>query len=549
MSLNTPVRKLLDPHGMKLIALLEAIDEESARTVPNPMPHLKSDDPRFMDRFDRGDEVVQRFMKDNNIDFNRGVGWKYATSQVAQVMDVPMDKIIGTETHLEPNTLNRKTDAKTSSKLPLYYYVDGIYMIVDGNHRTVQAFNAGDTSIRGMVVDANASTNEAFSTTQTGMPTFDDMIEKPEYFRDAKRKEFEIVTMSPDEYIERAVSGFDKFAGERNVTRDTLMRSRDPALIDEYAKALMAGDEFPMVVLDYTRGDFSQEGLHRAAAALKAGMDEIPVMIVNDAEPMNEAPIRDFTVDDSVFYKGSQFPQRDQNILDNPKAEVLARKKIKTAVPIDLVFLGFQPGTHSQWVDNNKLSRAFKRMLDQYSGVVEPGDFADTFGTAVKPTSDGITAVYLSNANDVDSAVPMTPWIMMHRLSHSLLDAAVNGGLGNSAKLNVNPFRDINPQYLTTRSAREDNIGSGEESVEALTQYLVTGKITMAWVVERNDTLDGDEVVLSNGRTVWDSEEGFDPEEDPIDPMDEMLLDLEEQLNISAGIIVQAAIGKLVVAP
>jgi hypothetical protein len=99
--------------------------------------------------------------------------------------------------------------------------------------------------------------------------------------------------MSPDQYIQQAYEGFREHGGlESWQTKDDLLRSRSNLLVNKYADRMKRGEKFPMVVLDHSsvpvfRGgkekSFSQEGLHRAMAAKKLGVNRIPVMIVDDA--------------------------------------------------------------------------------------------------------------------------------------------------------------------------------------------------------------------------------------------------------------------------
>jgi hypothetical protein len=112
---------------------------------------------------------------------------------------------------------------------------------------------------------------------RTDMPSYDELIKHPEYHTKAKRRKHGIVMMSPDEYIDRAVKGFQRVGG---YSREDVMASRSMRLVDQYAEEMRQGAKFPTVVLDYSRG-FDQEGLHRALAAQKLGIEEIPVMVVS----------------------------------------------------------------------------------------------------------------------------------------------------------------------------------------------------------------------------------------------------------------------------
>jgi hypothetical protein len=82
-----------------------------------------------------------------------------------------------------------------------------------------------------------------------------------------------------------------------------------------------------------------------------------------------------------------------------------------------------------------------------------------------------------------------------------------------------------------------------------MAQFLHDGKITLARVDE-NKTLElgmEEVAVLTNGHEVYGNMGG--DEDIPTEDLPLHLEDKESQLNISAGILVDACLGKLVVAP
>jgi len=126
-----------------------------------------------------------------------------------------------------------------------------------------------------------------FYTDTTEMPDYDDMIKALQnnderllnYFDKEKGFKPELVKMSPDEYIDTVVKGF-------NSTRKNVERERDPEKVDRFAKKMKDGEKFPILTLDYTRNDkrVSQEGIHRSLAAIKVGVNEVPVLIIRKTE-------------------------------------------------------------------------------------------------------------------------------------------------------------------------------------------------------------------------------------------------------------------------
>ena len=117
-----------------------------------------------------------------------------------------------------------------------------------------------------------------FKSAETGLASYDDILKNPDYYAKAKRKKVGVVMMRPMEYIKKATKGFQKSRPELTVTE--LIASRDLDLVDKYAQEMRDGAEFPTLSLYYADG-FSQEGLHRALAAMKAGIKEVPVMMIS----------------------------------------------------------------------------------------------------------------------------------------------------------------------------------------------------------------------------------------------------------------------------
>lgn len=108
-----------------------------------------------------------------------------------------------------------------------------------------------------------------------------DMMKDPEYWRKKKGVTWEIEWMSPNEYIERCAQGFQTDEME-------IRRQRDSELIDDYRFDMEDGDKFPMLDLDYRDGAFGQEGLHRAMAAERANVEQVPVFIMRDTPEKKE---------------------------------------------------------------------------------------------------------------------------------------------------------------------------------------------------------------------------------------------------------------------
>jgi hypothetical protein len=117
----------------------------------------------------------------------------------------------------------------------------------------------------------------------------------PNYFRDNKDIATEIVSMSPDEYLQKSseiLSENEK--GERTPQEIIEYKKTDggPDYIPLMAQSMREGNVYAAPSLDYK--DSGQEGMHRALAAKQLGIASIPVMVIdsykNPQAPSDVAP-------------------------------------------------------------------------------------------------------------------------------------------------------------------------------------------------------------------------------------------------------------------
>lgn len=94
-----------------------------------------------------------------------------------------------------------------------------------------------------------------------------------------KGKTATVVEMSPDEYMERAYRQIFKKPSKRGGAFAEIPETSEK--VTQYAEAMRNGEKFPLPYLDYTNA--GQEGRHRALAAKMAGIDKIPVVVIDDA--------------------------------------------------------------------------------------------------------------------------------------------------------------------------------------------------------------------------------------------------------------------------
>ena len=133
-----------------------------------------------------------------------------------------------------------------------------------------------------------------FSSVTTDMPMYDDMLKADDYLKDYFREQkgitFKVTRMSPEEYVASVSKAKD-------IPMERLRATREAAKVAEYAKQMKepGSKKFPILTLDYarfppgtrpgSRGKYlSQEGLHRAFAAIDAGVDILPVLVVKSTD-------------------------------------------------------------------------------------------------------------------------------------------------------------------------------------------------------------------------------------------------------------------------
>lgn len=118
---------------------------------------------------------------------------------------------------------------------------------------------------------------KVFNVKDTDIPIYNNMLKKPDYFKNNKRREFNIERMTPDEYMRKS-------ADIHNSSVSNEMRAIDEDIVEEYADLMEGGEEFPMPFLDFADG--YQEGRHRVLAFKRVADkgSKLPVMVITKYE-------------------------------------------------------------------------------------------------------------------------------------------------------------------------------------------------------------------------------------------------------------------------
>lgn len=124
---------------------------------------------------------------------------------------------------------------------------------------------------------ASSDDYEGFTTKTTGTG-YDEYL-------NGKQSGGYIAEMSPAEYLKRCA--YQVF---ENATIESTLAAINENNVDEYAKKIESGEKFDMPYLNLKKGE--QEGRHRAAAAMKAGIEKIPVLVVGYKQNTDSADKR-----------------------------------------------------------------------------------------------------------------------------------------------------------------------------------------------------------------------------------------------------------------
>lgn len=101
-------------------------------------------------------------------------------------------------------------------------------------------------------------------------------------------KNVEVLTMTPNEYLDRIAIGFWRAVSKEFPTLEEWREDMNDyrltkSKIENYKKEAIKGSQFPVPIIFYGPNKMEmQEGHHRAEVARQLGIEEMPVIVVND---------------------------------------------------------------------------------------------------------------------------------------------------------------------------------------------------------------------------------------------------------------------------
>jgi len=105
-------------------------------------------------------------------------------------------------------------------------------------------------------------------------PVFLNKAEFPIYNKLLSKGEAFIQYMSPDEYLMKC----KEMKNYEKSIKEYIKSVIDQEKVNKYYQAMVNGEKFPLIMLDYIT--YMQEGRHRALAAKKYKIKKLPVIIV-----------------------------------------------------------------------------------------------------------------------------------------------------------------------------------------------------------------------------------------------------------------------------
>lgn len=143
---------------------------------------------------------------------------------------------------------------------------------------------------------------EIFDELKTGTPYYDGVINNPKYYRLNKGVVGQIQYMTPIEYFQACVDGFNARGAETSLSEEIRQSSSDNVF--QKLKRVLEEDKvkIAMPYLNYSDGGFEQEGRHRMYLAMKLFGENarFPVLVVTDAPRENE--VDPYLVNDGNIY-------------------------------------------------------------------------------------------------------------------------------------------------------------------------------------------------------------------------------------------------------
>jgi len=197
---------------------------------------------------------------------------------------------------------------------------------------------------------------------------------------------------------------------------------------------------------------------------------------------VGEAPIGDVYVDNSI----DDYTKPDAKLLRRPDHEERIRKAFsKTPFTIDLIFQPHSVLTKHKDTstfgndDPDGAAAKLAKLIKKQRGTTQ-------FGPSELPKrKKGVITLQLgANMSDKSDWMPLTPWIIAHKLGHSIQDKTNDDGqfLYDEYEMIINTVSVLQPHHFTFKSARNDrkkSLDAFEFFPELMAEYLIKGKITL----------------------------------------------------------------------
>ena len=261
---------------------------------------------------------------------------------------------------------------------------------------------------------------------------------EPNYFRDNKDIEIELVNMSPDEYLQKASKILSENEGSKRTPQEIIEYKKTderPDYIPLMAQSMREGNVYAAPELDYK--DSGQEGMHRALAAKQLGITSIPVMVKDSYKNPQQ-----------IVAKGKAKGKAKPKAKSKPKlAGPIYKGKNLNTETIEAVGKGRLAPVLSQLI-NTATNREVKRVLKKIKSL------GLTSKLVIAPVQ-GAAGTYDPNTNII-TLDPVTGF-NEHTLIHELIHAALQKVI---ATPNLQITKDLTDFYASIYSRLGDTYGT-----------------------------------------------------------------------------------------
>jgi hypothetical protein len=169
-----------------------------------------------------------------------------------------------------------------------------------------------------------------------------------------------------------------------------------------------------------------------------------------DQQIIDEAPLADFGTFGDLDKEGSM---RSDDLRAIKSEKWLTKVKSQFANfphPLNVYLYNGEGG--EVWIGNNKVNARELEHLNKYSGLQTLDTVRGLIGKTPPDAENSITAILIENEGD--GRIPLTPWILAHRIGHAIVDAGMGATKDHDIQMNYLNADEIFREILRSTKSR-----------------------------------------------------------------------------------------------